>query len=845
MFIMRLFSPVKYIKMNARFPRAAKLLLSLFASWSLAASAQQSNLACSQANVPLVNGLTPSFTVTQSTSATGSGGWVNAASVIDSNLTNAAAGGFLATSGSITIAVADATNDYAAGNFAGFVVASSALSLNALGSLSVKTYLNGTLQETKSAGALLGISSSLVSGAYEVGFYTNKSFDKVELTATSTVGLAGYNVYYAILRGTGSCSSPALLCNANTAPAFPAYATVVDPEFTGTSGAVTLTAIANSGNAVDNDATTYATISTLASVAGSAFLAVKEVTTDYPVGTYAGFDIENPTLANVSLLSNIAIQTYKDGVFQESQSGNGLLVGAPLLSNGSRQKVGFVTTLAFDEVQLVVTQPAVGISLGTTRVYSAVLKKLCAGPALICNTPTALNETVYPVTIDLAKTGIAGVACAACQIDSVGNLIDGDAGTGATISLAAGALNSGSLAVKDALTQYDSGTFASFDIESAALLNANVLNNFMVSTYLAGTLQESFSGNTLLAGVGSNLLTTTGRLTVGNLTTKKFDEIRLTATQTAGVDLGITKVYGASLTKFCGGTIGCNSTYFLNNPAFPTFTDARHTGVTGAVCALCNVTDAGNAISASTTDYALLSTVAGVASATSLSVHDAVATYPAGTLAGFAIAETNNLLQVNLFKTLTIRTYNNGVLQESRSAGQLLNLSALILQLNPATGYYNLGFQSTLPFDEVQISVTPLAGVAPVVRVYGAYVDTRFLSGSALGIVCSKAPVTEPDHASALINTAVTGNLKTNDRDPQGETLLYNTTAATAPVNGSVAIATNGTFSYTPNSGFTGVDSFRYTVCNASGICASEWAYVSVGAGKHPRRHQPCPNCTT
>ncbi len=807
--------------------KTAGLLLSLFVSCAFDAAAQQSNLSCSQTAVPLVNGLTPSFTVTQSSGTTGSGIWLNTANVVDNNLTNFASGTFTLTSGMLTLAVTDAANDYAAGNFAGFVVESSALSLNVLGSLTINTYLNGTLQETKSAGALLALASG-ITGAYEVGFYTNTSFDAVELTATSTAGLAGYNVYYAILQGTGSCSSPALSCNASTAPVFPAYAAVVDPEFTGTSGALTLSAVSNRENVVDNSATTFASITTAVGVAGAAFLAVKDVTTDYPAGTYAGFDIENPVLADVNLLSNIAIQTYKDGVFQEAQSGTGLLLGASVLSNGSRQKAGFVTTLVFDEVQLVITQPAAGIGLGTTRVYSAILKKLCAGPALLCNMPTALNESVYPVTIDLSKTGISGAACVACRVDSTGNVIDGDAGTGATISLTAGALSSGSIAVKDALTQYDSGTFAGFDIESTALLNANVLANFTVSTYLAGALQESFSGNTLLAGVSTSLLGTSGRFTVGNTAAQPFDELRLTATQTAGTDLGITKVYGATLTQFCGGTIGCNSTYFLNNTAFPTFIDGRHTGVTGAACAACNVSNTNNAISADTTDYAVLTTVAGVAAATSLSVHDAVATYPAGTLAGFGIAETNNLLQVNLFKTITITTYNNGVLQESRSAGQLLNLSALVLQLNPTAGYYNAGFQATLPFDEVRISAAPVAGVAPVVRVYGAFVDTRFLSGSALGGLCIKAPVAEPDHVSTLIGMPVSGNLKTNDRDPQGQPLTYNTTATTAPLNGTALIGADGTFTYTPNAGFTGVDSFRYTVCNASGICTSEWAFVSV-----------------
>lgn len=836
------------------FTRVQSLLLA--ACCSFTAIAQQSNLTCSQTNVPFVNGRTPSFTVTQSPSTEGGivvagsitipNSWSGAPNVIDNNVTTNAAQATIVGSGSVTLRVSDATNDYNAGNFAGFVVSTGGvLNLNVLGSITLRTYLNNAVQETKSGSSLIGLGSSLVSGASEVGFYTNLPYDAIEISISSTLGLATYNVYYAFMQGTGSCTSPALICNTDTRPTFPTFAAVVEPEHTGVTGAVALGSVTGQSNLVDSDPTNYASIVNTLTAVGSASLAVKDVATTYTAGTYAGFDIENPTLVNVALLSNLSIATYNNGVFQEQQSGPGLLLGATALSSGSRQKVGFVTTLPFDEVQLILTQPAVGVSLGTTRVYGSILKQLCAGPALSCNTPTTLNEAVYPVLIGLDKTGIPGTACVNCRIDSTSNLIDGNPATGATINLTANVIGSGSIAVKDALTTYGVGTFVGFDIESTSLLDVSVLNNFTVTTYNNGVFQQTFSGPTLLAGVSTGLLGTSGRVTVGGVSTTPFDEVVLTANQsTATVNLGLIKVYGVNLVRFCDTALTCaRTTYWLNNPTFPVYVNGAHTGISGLACAACNVTNTPNVISADTTDYAVLSPVANVGASVSISVHDAIKTYPAGTIAGYAIADLNNLLQVNLLRSLTIRTYNNGVLQESRSAGQLLNLSALILQVNPGTGYYNVGFTASLPFDEVQISATPLAGVLPIVRVYGAFIDTRYVDGAATGgPVCIRPPLATADHLSTLISTPVSGNLQTNDTDPQNQVLTYNTAAVIPPANGSVTINADGTFTYTPASNFLGIDTFQYSVCNASNVCSRQWAFVSVLPPSTPGSPNRFPN---
>jgi hypothetical protein len=93
------------------------------------------------------------------------------------------------------------------------------------------------------------------------------------------------------------------------------------------------------------------------------------------------------------------------------------------------------------------------------------------------------------------------------------------------------------------------------------------------------------------------------------------------------------------------------------------------------------------------------------------------------------------------------------------------------------------------------------------------------------------APSATNDATTTPMNTAVAGNAKTNDFDfNNGQTLSY--ALATPAVNGSMVMQTSGAYVYTPNTGFVGLDSARYSVCdNASpALCSTAWIYVQVTA---------------
>lgn len=90
----------------------------------------------------------------------------------------------------------------------------------------------------------------------------------------------------------------------------------------------------------------------------------------------------------------------------------------------------------------------------------------------------------------------------------------------------------------------------------------------------------------------------------------------------------------------------------------------------------------------------------------------------------------------------------------------------------------------------------------------GALTDTATVSLN-IGAV-NDAPVAVDDEVSTIVDTAVAIDVLDNDTDADGDALSVSAIGEAA--NGSVVINGNGTVSYTPNPGFSGDDSFAYTV---------------------------------
>ncbi|MEO6133317.1 MAG: hypothetical protein ABIQ02_15865, partial [Saprospiraceae bacterium] len=715
---------------------------------------QQSSLVCNT-TTPWIDG---TFAVTQTNSSTGLSFWTNPENVENSNTTDFAVGHILAT-GSVTLRVSDNTssNIYSAGNFAGFRVSSAAFSAGVFNSVTISTFLNGTLRESQASGSLIGLSAGFLAAQIDLGFITTLTYNQIEITIGTDLGVTDYNVYYAVMES--FCAGPSLACNVQTAMNKPLFPMTIDYTNTGSDG-ITVGNVDEPENAISASTTDFASLINTAGIIGSTFLATAEQVTNYPAGTFVGFDIQNFTLVGTGLLDNITITSYLNGVLKESKTGGNLLIGANALGNSGRQTIGFVTTTAVDEVKITVHQPA-GVNLGTTRVYSSIFEAFCIGPALPCNTLTTLSAPPYPLYIDGAHTGITGAACALCDVIDAGNLIDGNPANFAQINITAGSLSTGSIGVKNQLDTYPAGTFAGFHIENASLVGANIFAGITISTYNNGVFQESQTGLNPLVTVSTDLLVNTGEEIVGLVTTLPFDEVKISLSNLGTFNIGNTKVYDLKLEAFCAATIVCNSTYYLNNTEFPVYIDNALTGLDGLACAACDVANADHVITASNTDFASIIITAAALGSGSIAVKDALSTYPVGTFAGFTIDDINNMLQADLFGSITISTYNNGVLQESKTGIDLINLNVIILFINPDPGVYNVGFYATLPFDEIRITVRSLAAAINHVNVYGAFVDTRASNGGTL--ICNDPPLAVYDRAVTNEDIPVTINVLVND----------------------------------------------------------------------------------
>src|SRR5665648_448253 len=430
----------------------------------------------------------------------------------------------------------------------------------------------------------------------------------------------------------------------------------------------------------------------------------------------------------------------------------------------SKTTIGFITSVPFDEIRYTINQ-SIGLDVGNTSVYYAIIKQYCEGPSLACNTSTNMSEPTYPVSIEGAHTGITGSVCASCFVLNANNVIDANTTNYAEIVLTAGTDVTGSLSVKNQLTDYNSGTFAGFDIVNPNLAGTNLLDVLNITTYLDGNLVESATGVDQLISVNSILLTGEGAQRVGFITTQPFDEVSISIAQTAAVDLGTTEIYGTVFEEFCEGSIYCANTYWLTDPDFPVVIDNANTGITDLSCAACSVQDPGYVIDNDNTNFALIQVPAGAAGSVSLAVLDAVATYPAGSVAGFSIQDVNELLQADLLENLTITTFKDGVEQESATGETLVDFAVLVEWVGAGSGVYNIGFTTTLPFDELKITVDPNVSVINQVRVYGVFIDTRgaSLDNEPPVIVCPSAVMAVVDTGECEATIADLGTPVTSD----------------------------------------------------------------------------------
>lgn len=170
----------------------------------------------------------------------------------------------------------------------------------------------------------------------------------------------------------------------------------------------------------------------------------------------------------------------------------------------------------------------------------------------------------------------------------------------------------------------------------------------------------------------------------------------------------------------------------------------------------------------------------------------------------------------NPLNGIATRTIEIGLLDVSANYTQL---QTIVISNNSPTGVQNFN----------QNFVVGILGIKRlVIKVTGAngdgssriIIDDLYVSASAMyGTgTCNSAPVAVNDVFSGQVGTVITGNVLTNDNEPDGEVMTPSIVVTSA--DGVVVLFSNGNFSFTPAVGFTGLQTtFTYRL-NDGGFTA-------------------------
>ncbi|WP_250028212.1 Ig-like domain-containing protein [Paractinoplanes maris] len=127
-----------------------------------------------------------------------------------------------------------------------------------------------------------------------------------------------------------------------------------------------------------------------------------------------------------------------------------------------------------------------------------------------------------------------------------------------------------------------------------------------------------------------------------------------------------------------------------------------------------------------------------------------------------------------------------------------------------------------------RVTYTPAAGYLGTDSFHYTVDDGRGGTAGATvtaGVV-NTAPEARDDAVTTDTDTAVVITPLGNDHDLNGDALQV--TAITAPGSGSAVLAADGTVTYTPRAGFTGTDTFTYSIRDVPGLTDSALVTVTV-----------------
>ena len=131
------------------------------------------------------------------------------------------------------------------------------------------------------------------------------------------------------------------------------------------------------------------------------------------------------------------------------------------------------------------------------------------------------------------------------------------------------------------------------------------------------------------------------------------------------------------------------------------------------------------------------------------------------------------------------------------------------------------GFTGTVTFDYQVCDTFPVSlGCPPIPN--ACTVATVTLT------VTNKSPIAIPDFNTTYKNTSISGQVLTNDNDPEKSQLVASTLLITSPQHGAVLLNANGTYTYTPATDFVGTDVFSYKMCDSGSPSLCDTTTVTI-----------------
>lgn len=160
------------------------------------------------------------------------------------------------------------------------------------------------------------------------------------------------------------------------------------------------------------------------------------------------------------------------------------------------------------------------------------------------------------------------------------------------------------------------------------------------------------------------------------------------------------------------------------------------------------------------------------------------------------------------------------VLANDTSSGGTLDAASLTVVVQPVHG--------TAIVTNGQVAYTPAAGYAGVDAFQYSVKDNlgTVSNVATVSLSVQPAPVATNDTSSVQGNGSVTINVVANDRSEEGTLDSASVTIVNGPAHGTATVS-NGSVTYTPSAGYSGPDSFQYSVRDNLGA-TSNAATVSV-----------------